>query len=88
MDSGIGKEIVSQLLLHGITKVYVLARNPQKFELAMKFWDESHDLKADNIVQRVEFLACDLSDILAVKKVADELMRKLDRLDMLINNAG
>ena len=66
----------------------MLARNPHEFELAPKLWDESHNLTGDDIAQRVEFLACDLSNILVVKRVADGLMRKLDRLDMLINNAG
>jgi len=87
-QAGIGKEIVAQLLIHGISKIYILARSARKFELAIKFWEESHELEADDIVRRVEYLACDLGDITIVKEVADELMRKLDRLDMLINNAG
>lgn len=39
-------------------------------------------------MKRVEFLPCDLSNIADVKKVGDSLMGKLDRLDMLIDNAG
>jgi NAD(P)-dependent dehydrogenase (short-subunit alcohol dehydrogenase family) len=87
-QAGIGKEIVAQLLIRGISKVYVLARNPKKFELVLKFWEKSHQLKADVTACRVEFIICDLSDMIAVKKAAEELMRKLDRLDILINNAG
>lgn len=37
---------------------------------------------------RTEFIQCDLMDIRDVKAVADKLLSKLDRLDMLINNAG
>jgi len=37
---------------------------------------------------RSEFIQCDLMDIREVKAVADKLLSKLDRLDMLINNAG
>jgi NAD(P)-dependent dehydrogenase (short-subunit alcohol dehydrogenase family) len=87
-QAGFGKEITAQLLVHGISKVYILARSAQKYESAKKFWEETHKLKPEDIAKRVEFLSCDLSDITVVKKVADELMGKLDRLDMLINNAG
>lgn len=45
-------------------------------------------MSSDDIAKRVEFLQCDLSDITIVKKVADKLYPKLDRLDMLIDNAG
>jgi NAD(P)-dependent dehydrogenase (short-subunit alcohol dehydrogenase family) len=87
-QAGIGKEIVAQLLIHGITRVYVLARSSSKFEQAQKFWMESHNLTAEDVARRVEFMACDLSDMTLVKKVAGSLVRKLDRLDMLIDNAG
>jgi NAD(P)-dependent dehydrogenase (short-subunit alcohol dehydrogenase family) len=87
-QAGIGKEITAQLLIHGISRVYVLARSSPKFELAKKFWSESHKLTAEDIAERVEFVPCDLSDITVVKKVGDTLMGKLDRLDMLIENAG
>ncbi len=87
-QAGIGKEITAQLLIHGISRVYVLARSSSKFKLAKKFWSESHKLATEDIAKRVEFLPCDLSDITAVKKVGDSLMGKLDRLDMLIDNAG
>lgn len=87
-QAGIGKEITAQLLIHGISRIYVLARSSSKFESAKKFWSESHKLTEDDISQRVEFVPCDLSDITVVKKVGDSLMGKLDRLDMLIDNAG
>jgi len=52
------------------------------------FWSESHKIITEDITKRVEFFPCDLSDITDVKKVVDSLVGKLDRLDMLINNAG
>ena len=82
-----GKETVAQFLIRGISKAHVLAGNPKEFELAFMFWEESHQLTADATACRVEFMTCDLSDMIAVKKVADELVKKLDRLDILINNA-
>ena len=84
-NAGIGQEIVAQLLLHDISKVYVLARSSEKFSASKTFWKDTHGL---DVEKTVEFVPCDLSDITVVKKVADGLMGKLDRLDMLINNAG
>jgi NAD(P)-dependent dehydrogenase (short-subunit alcohol dehydrogenase family) len=87
-QAGIGKEITAQLLIHDISRVYILARSSSKFESAKKFWSESRKIITEDITKRVEFLPCDLSDIADVKKVVDSLVGKLDRLDMLINNAG
>lgn len=86
-NANIGAEIVAQLLLHDISKVYVLARSAEKYAKAKASWKETHGIDVD-VSKTVEFITCDLSDITIVKKVADELMGKLDRLDMLINNAG
>jgi len=86
-QAGIGKEITAQLLIHGISQVYVVARSSSKFELAKKFWSESHNVAIEDIAERVEFLPCDLSNITVIKKVGDSLLGKLDRLDMLIDNA-
>lgn len=87
-QDGIGKEITAQLLIHGIAKVFVLGRSTEKFDRARTSWQESHGLTLENLEKRVEFLVCDLSDIKSVKRVADNLFRRLERLDILINNAG
>lgn len=87
-NSGFGQEIVAQLLVNHISKVYILARNTSKFEDAKKYWVEKHGLEESDIEKRIVFQECDLSDMEAVKKVADGLVNELDRLDMLINNAG
>lgn len=86
-SDGIGKEIVAQLLLHDIEKVYVLSRKREKFDQAMIYWKEK-GIAAECLKDRVEFVACDLNDMTIVKKVGDELMGRLSRLDILINNAG
>jgi len=87
-QAGIGKEITSQLLIHGISKVYILARSMTKFDEAVKYWQQTHRLTLEDITQRVAFVPCDLTDITVVKKVADTLKGQLGRLDMLIENAG
>jgi NAD(P)-dependent dehydrogenase (short-subunit alcohol dehydrogenase family) len=87
-QAGIGQEIVLQLLLHDIDKVYILARSGEKFELAQAFWVENGKLPIETVKKRTEFVSCDLSDMLAVKKVGDLLLSKLERLDILVNNAG
>jgi NAD(P)-dependent dehydrogenase (short-subunit alcohol dehydrogenase family) len=84
-NSGLGKEIVAHLLLHDISKVYILARSANKFQDAVAYWKE---IQTPDVDSRVEFIACDLGDMTAVKKVADELLQRLDRLDMLFNHAG
>ncbi|KAL3419247.1 retinol dehydrogenase 12 [Phlyctema vagabunda] len=85
-NAGIGSEMVAQLLLHDVSKVYVIARTAEKFQTAQKSWKEQDGI--ENVEQRVEFLSCDLSDITEIKKVAEQLLPKLTRLDILINNAG
>jgi NAD(P)-dependent dehydrogenase (short-subunit alcohol dehydrogenase family) len=87
-QAGIGKEMTAQLLLHGISKVYIIARNESKYIEANDYWREIKGLAMEDIKRRTEFLACDLGDIKSVERVGHELLRKLHRLDILINNAG
>ena len=87
-QSGIGREITTLLLQHGISKVYILARTESKYEVAKKDWVEHRALQQEDVDERTEFIQCDLSNILNVKEAATVLLQKLDRLDMLYNNAG
>jgi short chain dehydrogenase len=87
-QAGIGKEITAQLLLHGISKVYLISRNESRFLEARNYWHENKGLTMDDIERRTEFLACDLGDIKSVGRVGHELLEKLLRLDILIDNAG
>ena len=83
-QSGIGAEIVKQLLLHGIEHVVVLARSRAKFDEAREGWEASGRASTE----RVEFAECDLTDLVAVERVGRELVARLQRLDMLFLNAG
>ena len=82
-SAGIGRETVAQFLTFDISKVIVLARNEDKFGTAKMFWKER-----GLDVERVEFERCDLSDLREVKRVGDALVMRLERLDVLCNNAG
>lgn len=87
-NAGIGKEMVAQLLIHDISRVYVLAKSQQKFANAIEYWTETHKMTMDDIQNRVRFMACDLTDVVIVKKVAENIKKEVDRLDILIENAG
>jgi len=87
-QAGIGQEIVLQLLLHNIGKVYILARSAEKYELAKAAWVGKGGLAEEVVKKRTEFMKCDLSDMVAVKKVGGILISNLERLDILLDNAG
>ncbi|KAJ9635771.1 hypothetical protein H2199_008123 [Coniosporium tulheliwenetii] len=87
-QAGIGREIVAQLLLHGISRVYILARTESRYEEAKEEWLQKHGLRTAYVEERTAFIKCDLGDLWDVKRAADELLGKLERLDVLINNAA
>jgi NAD(P)-dependent dehydrogenase (short-subunit alcohol dehydrogenase family) len=84
----IGSEIVAQLLLHNIRKVYILARSKSKYQRAQENWRKRHGIVLSENDDKVEFIQCDLGDIKSVKDAAEEVRAKTDRLDILICNAG
>jgi retinol dehydrogenase-12 len=79
-NTGIGKETVKQLLVRN-AKVYLAARSAQKANEAID------ELKNETGKEAI-FLQLDLSDILAVRKSAQEFLSKESQLHVLINNAG
>ncbi|KAE8308183.1 hypothetical protein BDV41DRAFT_513576 [Aspergillus transmontanensis] len=87
-QAGIGKEITAQLLLHGIEKVYVLARSHDKYIRAQEEWQRRIGGSLGKGNTRVQFIQCDLADIVAAKSAANKLKHKTDRLDIMICNAA
>ncbi|KAB8267531.1 hypothetical protein BDV30DRAFT_36615 [Aspergillus minisclerotigenes] len=87
-QAGIGKEITAQLLLHGIETVYVLARSHDKYIRAQEEWQRRIGGSLGKGDTRVQFIQCDLADIVAAKSAANELKHKTDRLDIMICNAA
>lgn len=87
-QAGIGMEITAQLLLHGISKVYILARSEEKYTMAKKTWAQREGIDRDDVENKTEFEPCNLTDMQDVKRVGDMLVKQLERLDILINHAG
>ncbi|KAF2201551.1 putative short chain dehydrogenase/reductase [Delitschia confertaspora ATCC 74209] len=86
--AGIGRVITTQLLLHGVSKVYILARSKDKYEKSKAQWTRDHGLQKVDVEARTDFVQCDLTSIKHVARVATELVANLERLDVLINNAA
>ncbi len=79
--AGIGLETAKALAKQG-ANVYIHGRNKEK---AQKAVDEVIAYSGN---KNVDFFIADLSSQKEVRKLADEVKAKLDRLDVLINNAG
>lgn len=77
-SSGIG-EITAKTLNEKGFQLYILVRNVSKAkQVTMGFKYPS----------KVDIIECDLFELESVKKAAQELLSKTDRIDLLINNAG
>ncbi len=79
--SGIGEVTAGELARKGAT-VVVVGRNPQKCEATVGRIRERTGNPA------VEPLVADLSSQVEVRRLAEEFVRRHDRLDVLVNNAG
>jgi NAD(P)-dependent dehydrogenase (short-subunit alcohol dehydrogenase family) len=86
-QAGIGREVTAQPLLHRIAAVYILARTESNIQ-TQRQWAEKGGLSKDNLDTRTLSVRCDLRDIADVNRVADHLLTKPDRLNILINDAG
>jgi NAD(P)-dependent dehydrogenase (short-subunit alcohol dehydrogenase family) len=80
-NSGIGFETARALAEHG-AHVVMACRNPDKARRA------ADDLENDLERSSIELLTLDLSDLVAVRRAAEQFMCEHARLDLLINNAG
>ena len=84
-NSGLGLESLIQMAKHSPSKVYLCARNKEKYDTAMKHIAESGVPEATKIVH---FLELDLQSLASVKKSAETFKAENQRLDILMNNAG
>ncbi|MDP2316337.1 MAG: SDR family oxidoreductase [Pseudomonadota bacterium] len=77
--SGIGRQAAVALAPSGAT-IAVVGRDPARTEALVQ------ELRAVN--PQVEGLVADLSSQAEVRRVAEEVLARYDRLDVLVNNAG
>ncbi|KAJ5896587.1 uncharacterized protein N7473_005986 [Penicillium subrubescens] len=87
-QAGIGKEITAQLLLHGIEKVIVVARDENKFKTAYDEWRVRKGIELTQDDSRVTFVKCDLGDIEDVYAAAKKIKEQTEYIHILICNAG
>jgi len=80
-NSGIGFETARALSDHG-AHVVLACRNPEKAQRAVAA------LGGGRPDPSVEQLTLDLSDLVSVRRAAEQFLAEHDRLDLLINNAG
>jgi NAD(P)-dependent dehydrogenase (short-subunit alcohol dehydrogenase family) len=80
-SDGIGKETAKTLAKQGHT-VIVHGRNPQKTQAACE------EIKSETGNSKIDIIIADLLSFPAIKSMADEVKKRYDRLDVLINNAG
>ena len=78
---GIGK-LTAQLLARQNLHVIVHGRNEQKVREVVK--ELSEDTQNDNI----EGISYDLASLIEVHKMAEDVINRFEKLDVLINNAG
>ena len=78
--SGIGLEAARRIAQGGADLVLV-CRNAEKGEKVAAAIQQDFGVKADVVL-------ADFSDFEQVRRAADEILRKYDKLDILINNAG
>ncbi len=80
-NSGIGKATATELLRRG-AKLIVTARNESKGQAALA------DMTRDAGREDASLLLADFSRLADVQKLADDVLARAERVDVLINNAG
>ncbi len=79
-SKGLGKAMARGLAEHG-ADVMICSRSAEELAAARQEIGENLDV-------RVEFRPTDMTDRAEVKALADETLKKLGKVDILINNAG
>jgi retinol dehydrogenase-14 len=79
--SGIGLEAARSLARQG-AKVVMVGRDAAKTARCLE------EVRAGAPASEVSSLLCDFSQQAEVRRLADEVLRRFDRLDVLVNNAG
>jgi retinol dehydrogenase-12 len=81
-NSGLGQESVLQLAKHNPSKIFLAARSPQKAEAAI------HQIKELAPRANITFIQLDLTSFASITQAAKVVDSSINRLDILMNNAG
>jgi retinol dehydrogenase-14 len=82
-SDGIGLECASQLAASDPTcRLVLVGRNPDRTAAAVG------RIRNEQPSCRVDSLLCDFADQAAVRRLAEDLLKTCDRIDVLVNNAG
>ncbi|KNC46362.1 short chain dehydrogenase [Thecamonas trahens ATCC 50062] len=87
-NAGIGKATARALAKLGFGTVVVLARSRSKAQAAIKDIREASCASVSTDRTTLKARVVDLADLDSVANAARKLLRDLDRIDVLINNAG
>lgn len=79
--AGVGKETARILAGMG-ARVFIVGRNPQKTA------DTAEQIRKATGNEKVDSLVADLSSQAQVRELAEQVKRRCDRLNVLVNNAG
>ncbi|MCW3806784.1 SDR family NAD(P)-dependent oxidoreductase [Plebeiibacterium marinum] len=80
-SDGIGKETAKTLAKQGHTLI-IHGRNPKKTKTAFE------EIKSESGSNNIDMFLADFLSLADVKRFAEEIKKKYDRLDVLLNNAG
>ena len=78
---GLGRRVARELAAKGAT-VLLHGRNPERLEATLE------ELRSQVGSEKANSYLADLSSLAAVRDLADRILSKHDRLDVLVNNAG
>lgn len=84
-SEGIGYGCSHTLLTHNIAKVFILSVSKDVIDGALKAIGEE---LGEETANKVVWFHCDLSDWTETQRVADQIAKSTDRIDILIGNAG
>ena len=82
-SSGIGEAACLDLLAAGAT-VHLLGRDAERTAAAARRIEARVTDAGDRLMPEL----CDISDVAAVRRFAEDFLSRSDRLDLLVNNAG
>lgn len=81
-NTGIGRANVHLLADRGVGHLVLAVRTPERVAPVVE------ELRARNPEGKVDVVQVDLGDLSSVRRAADELLAKGERIDVLVNNAG